>query len=377
MATFATTIRSDIEIDLTTADEREQFRKEAADRLAAARSKIEAFEHDQLSRQFNNFVAKLKQDPSPVQGVWTVLDFEKVKTARGTVLVLQGDGSLLKTGKSPSRDTYTLTSRVAASKICALRLEALADKSLPNDGPGAAPNGNFALSEIEISAGPGDGSAPAIPVKIASAIATHQQNATNLSVASSLDGKPNTGWAVDGGGIGKDQAAIFQFEKPVGFECGTILTIKLRFEHPNAQHLIGRPRISITDKSDVSYFKASEGPAPQIAASLLQLADGKKLPADRLIQARTWFANTLPEYRQLAKEFADIEVAGPRKHVEEVQVTSEGLPPVKNFSDGRGYPHFYKQVYLLRRGDPNNKVEPVSQSFLRVLMRGGKNERDW
>ena len=70
---------------------------------------------------------------------------------------------------------------------------------------------------------------------------------------------------------------------------------------------------------------------------------------------------------------ADIEATGPHKHLEHVQVTSEGLPPVKNFSDGRGYPHFYKQVYLAGRwGVPNNKVEPVSQSFLHVLMRKAK-----
>jgi hypothetical protein len=60
-----------------------------------------------------------------------------------------------------------------------------------------------------------------------------------------------------------------------------------------------------------------------------------------------------------------------------VQVTSEGLPPVTNFADGRGYPHFYPQVYLLKRGDANNKVEPVTPSFLHVLMGGGKDESAW
>ena len=43
---------------------------------------------------------------------------------------------------------------------------------------------------------------------------------------------------------------------------------------------------------------------------------------------------------------------------------------MKNHADDRGYPHFYPQTYVLRRGDPNQKAEPATQSFLQVLMRG-------
>jgi hypothetical protein len=45
-------------------------------------------------------------------------------------------------------------------------------------------------------------------IKIISAQATHEQNKTNLSAVSSFDSDPNSsGWAVDAGGIGKDQAS--------------------------------------------------------------------------------------------------------------------------------------------------------------------------
>jgi hypothetical protein len=377
MATFATAIRSDVDIDLTTPQEREKLKREDDERLAAARSKLETFEHDQLGTKFDAFVSNLKQNPAPAQGVWTVLNFEKVKTANGTTLTRQSDGSLLKTGKSPKHDVYTLTARVAASNIQAIRLEALTDKSLPHDGPGAGANGNFALTEFEVTTAPADGSAPALPAKIASAIATHQQNAGDLSIASAFDRNPSTGWAVDLGGIGKSQAAIFRFEKPIGFPTGTLLTITLRFEHASPQHLIGRPRLSITTQPDVTDFKAPEGPDPAIADALVQLSEGKTLSPEQLGKVRHWFVAGLPEYQRLQKELARVEAMGPTKHLEEVQVSSEGLPPVKNLADGRGYPHFYKQVYFLRRGDPNNKVEPVTQSFVQVLMRGGKNETAW
>ena len=58
-------------------------------------------------------------------------------------------------------------------------------------------------------------------------------------------------------------------------------------------------------------------------------------------------------------------------------VTSEGFPHMKHHADGRGFPHFYKQTHLLERGDVRQKKEVVSQSFLQVLMRNGKDESHW
>ncbi|MDB5332224.1 MAG: hypothetical protein JWP03_3375 [Phycisphaerales bacterium] len=376
-ATFATAIRSDVDLDKSTPAEREKAKSEWAQKRDAAREKLHAFEHEQLPAKFDAFVAQNKQNPEALATVWSVLDFQEVKTAHGTTLVKQSDGSLLKTGTPPAKETYTLVARTSVPEIAALRLEALTDKSLPHNGPGAGPNGNFALSEIEIQAGPADGSSPPVPVKIASAIATHEQNKGDLSVASSFDGKPETGWAVDLGGIGKDQAAIFRFDKPIGSPGGTLLTITLRFEHASAQHLIGRPRLSVTSTPEANDLKSPPGPDVAVGDALKRLIAGELLPDPQRDIARSWFASTLPEYINLKRELADIEARGPAKKLAKVQVTSEGLPPVTNFADGRGYPHFYPQVYLLKRGDANNKVEPVTPSFLHVLMRGGKDESAW
>ena len=46
-------------------------------------------------------------------------------------------------------------------------------------------------------------------------------------------------------------------------------------------------------------------------------------------------------------------------------------------ADGRGFPHYYKEVHMLKRGDPNQKQEKMSQGFLRVLMHEDKNEMHW
>jgi hypothetical protein len=60
-----------------------------------------------------------------------------------------------------------------------------------------------------------------------------------------------------------------------------------------------------------------------------------------------------------------------------VQVTSEGLPLPKNHADSRGYPHFYPETYVLRRGDPALKEHVATQDFLHVLMRNGQTAEHW
>ncbi len=376
-ASFATAIRNDVDIDVSTPSEREELKRQTEARQLAARAKIDAFEQNVVPAEFNAFVAGLRQKPGTPTAQWSVLDFEQVTTLHGTRLVRQPDGSLLKEGTTPDHETYVLKARTGAPAVTAIRLEALTDKSLPHNGPGAGGNGNFALTELELTAAPVDGSASAVSIKIASAIATHQQNTSSLSVASSFDGQSGTGWAVDFGGIGKDQAAIFRFEKPAGFAGGTLLTLTLHFDHASPQHLIGRPRISISNQPDPHEFKGNEGPDSAVADVLSRLVASQDVSAADLTLARRWYAASLPQYQQLKQELSKSEAVNAPHRTVKVQVTSEGLPPVKNFADDRGYPHFYKQVYLLRRGDPNNKVEPVSAAFPAILMRGGNDESHW
>jgi hypothetical protein len=60
-----------------------------------------------------------------------------------------------------------------------------------------------------------------------------------------------------------------------------------------------------------------------------------------------------------------------------VQVSSEGLKPVKHHADGRGFPHFYPETHILNRGDVNQKQEVATQGFLQVLIEPGKKESFW
>ena len=51
-------------------------------------------------------------------------------------------------------------------------------------------------------------------------------------------------------------------------------------------------------------------------------------------------------------------------------ICTEGVKPLKHNADGRGYPHFYPQVYFLQRGDPKQKDGVAEPGFLQVLTGG-------
>ena len=70
----------------------------------------------------------------------------------GATLKVLDDNSVLASGKLPQQETYTLVADTDSVGITGIRLEALADASLPAHGPGRANNGNFVLSEVTLKA---------------------------------------------------------------------------------------------------------------------------------------------------------------------------------------------------------------------------------
>ena len=108
-----------------------------------------------------------------------------------------------------------------------------ADPSLPASGPGAAPNGNYVLTNFLVEA---DGA----PVKLVPrASADHSQE--SFAVAGLVDGEPNP-WAILPE-VGRDHAAIFEPTEPFTESDQTELTIRLEFKSQFAQHEIGHFRI--------------------------------------------------------------------------------------------------------------------------------------
>jgi hypothetical protein len=174
---------------------------------------------------------------------WTPLRTARLTSENGETPRIMDDGSALFAAPGPAKDTYTFEFLPDGGSIDQIRLEALPDDSLPARGPGRVKHGNFVLSEIEVFTLPSVAGESPVRLKVASAEADVEQ--TNFPVSSAIDGKLDTGWAVDAKGkpMASQKTARFRLEKPLSFEKGAGLQIILRQQH-GQHHTIGRVRLS-------------------------------------------------------------------------------------------------------------------------------------
>lgn len=370
VASFTTAIRTEKEIEfhpegyLTALEPWEKTR-------ASLELDLKTYETASIDPGFAAWLKEPVGTESITTGAWRLLEPEIVISRDGATLTRQADGSWLAGGKTPTNDEYTVQVDVA-SGAAALRIEALTHESLPQKGPGRAPNGNFALSDLVIEQ---TVAGKVVPVKLVDARATHQQNTGGLSVKSSLDtDRDKSGWAVDGGGIGKDQAAVFVFEKPLA--TGARLTIRMRF-HVNGQHSFGRFRLAVT-KDPATDFEPGKGGSQFLADGIEALKKGPAALSDRQRSAlRNWYANRDAGWQGKQTALQKHLAAKPKPDLKPVMVCSEGIKPLSHHADGRGYPHFYPEVHLLERGDPKAKKQVVEAGFLQVLMPGSAGTTPW
>ena len=366
-AAFTTAIRTEKDFDLHP-ELNAQRRAEFATKRQQLLQTVADVETQVLPGKFTEWLAQY--EPASGATTWEVLD-GKLQSSGGSTYVRQPDGSFLAQGAAPRQEVVTFETRAKRTGIVALRIEALADPSLPSQGPGRAPNGNFALGDIQLTARSQGEKAP-VTVKWKKALATHQQNDSSLSVAASIDGDPVSGWAIDNQ-IGKDQAAVFIAETPVEL---TDLVVSLAFNHPNGQHAMGRMRFSVSNQVPEAAQVGNTGPDAIIVEALQRLKGNTPAENDRAV-ALNWFKTTLPEWQTSSAAVAELDKQGPQLQLTKVMVTSEGLPHMPHHADGRGFPHFYPETHLLRRGDVTAKVEVVQPGYIQVLMSDQNGPARW
>ena len=379
-ATFGRAIRSETDLDLD--PEANKKRQSEFDAQLTARKQTAAeFQTTKLPAKFREW---LKTAPSSEpQGPWETLHVVSVESSAGTKFTPQGDSSFLATGTTPAKEVITIVAESHRPGIRAIRLEALAHDSLPQKGPGRAGNGNFVVCDLQVVATPlttdksADATSSAAPIKLVAARATHQQNAGDLSVAASIDDNPTSGWAVDAGGISKDQASVFDFDAPVSHADGARWTITLSMNHPNPHHTLGRFRVSVSDRVQPTPEVGSTGPDAKVLYALETLRKSVDETSDEWKTGLEWFASTDPEMIALTQAVRELELKGPGLQKAKVMVTSEGLPHMSHHADDRGFPHFYPETHLLKRGDVHQKQEVVTAGFLQVLAPAGKELNNW
>jgi hypothetical protein len=264
--------------------------------------------------------------------MWTVLKPASFTVEKGTTLVPQPDGSLLATGEAPEADVYRVTGNTELKNITAVRVEVLADDSLPAKGPGRAVNGNFHLTELRLWASPTGEAAKRTGaeqrVELHNGSADFDQK--DWAASAAIDGNPQTGWGVDPA-EGASHFAVFETKQPLaGFEGGTALKFVLE-QHVGRKHTIGRVRLSVTTAKP----PVKAVPYPPDIGAILALDPAKRTDAQRVELA----VHVLK--LQLDEQLAALPPPS------QVYAGTTEFAPNGNFTPANGV----RSVYLLKRGD--------------------------
>jgi hypothetical protein len=255
--------------------------------------------------------------------------------------------------------------------ITAVRLEALADPSLVNGGPGRAKNGNFALSDFRLTIQPASGARQ--PPDKPATVSLHHARASfeqkGLPVKAAIDADAKSAWAIDPQ-YGKDHVAVFETEKPIGFSGGTMLTFTLAFRN-NDGHGIGRPRLSLS-KARAPHDLTGPG-IPRKVAGILKMPNEKRT-AEQSAAVLQWYRTLDPEWRQLHKMEQDHLSKAPRPSVAKALIATEGLSAVRLHTQGED---FLPATHFLRRGEVEQKESVADQGFLQVLMPSADSITRW
>lgn len=360
LSTFTTTIRSEVELDFDPEGYQRAKSEFDRDHLPFEQA-VKNYEAMSLPQQFVAWQAK--RDPGADESDWLVPEDIVYQSHGNAVFTRQPDASWLLSGPSPANDVWTITFETRLREIKSIRLEALADPSLVRSGPGRAGNGNFALSDFQVSVRPittaANDQVTASRVKLVDARATFEQN--GLPVAAAIDDNPGSAWAVDPE-FGKDHAAVFSVAEPFGDERGSRVTITLKF-NTNVHHSIGRPRLTISTKPNLP--ATTGGVLDEVIQGLI-VKPFDQLSASEKTRILDWYKSRDPGWKALEDRRAAHVATAPKPRVQKVLVASEGLPPVTLHTQAEA--EFLKETHFLKRGEPNNKEGVAPQGFLQVLM---------
>lgn len=368
VSAFTTTVRSDFDVPTDPEGDKAKLATYEVEHAPLV-TKLESFDRDELSDRFDRW---RKDNTVLSSATWLILEPMTATSSGGATLTKQSDGSFLATGKNPKFDTYKFVAKTEQKNITAIRIEALADKSMAKSGPGRAPNGNFDLTNVSVVARPINGKGTAVNVTLKNPQATFEQGA-NLSVALAIDADPKSGWAVDPQ-FGKDHAAVFETTEDIGFEGGTELEFTLEFKG-NDQHNFGKTRLSITTVPRPAKVEiGGDLVAIQEAfAAIGEMPIGKATEVQRQLLL-DWY-KTRDEVRMgLAKAVETHAAMKPKPTLVKMLISSEGVPAVRLHTQG---PDFYEKTFILKRGDPNQKTSEAEPRFLTVLTKHTDGPKHW
>lgn len=190
---------------------------------------------EDIKRQF----AKSNENPikrEPLLGPQVTSDGE-------VTFKLQSDGSFLAEGANPPVATYTVQGKSSGNAFDTIRLDVLADKSLPAKGPGRVAHGNFVLSEVTVETSESPDFSDSKRLEFDTAKADHEQEDRPWLAKHAIDGDDKTGWAI-GSKYGADHWAEFHLKEPLPSTTTLYLRVRLSQQY-GKQHTIGRFKVSL------------------------------------------------------------------------------------------------------------------------------------
>ena len=374
ITTFATTIRSEIDLNFDPATYKQAKTRFDATHapLVAAREK---FEQQPLPGRFDQWL-KTTPKENLARAAWVILDPDEFKSRDGATLTKLDDASILASGKNPDSDAYTFTAHTSLTNITAVRVEALAHPSLARGGPGRADDGNIQLTDLRVTAAPLKGKGDPVELRLINARATFEESDT-LAVTKAIDGDKKSGWAV-APQIGTNHAAVFEIQNPVNIDGGAKLVFTLEF-NGNKRHSIGRPRLSIATTPPPIELTGDAKPQQvvEIFSQLANAGDAAKLSEEQRLTVMKWFRTLDPDWQKLEAAVQEHLKVEPKPDLKKVMVTSEGFKPIPHHADDRGFPHFYPKTYFLKRGDTHQKGEEMKPGVLQILNHAPDGEKHW
>ena len=275
---------------------------------------------------------------------WTVLHAERVHADRGSKLEVRDDGSIEnKSDSASASDTFFITAKLPAGTISGIRLDVMADDSLPKKGPGRAANGNFVLTQFTVKL-------ESKPLKIATATATFEQK--SQPVAQAIGGKANdakNGWGVLGN-AGNDASAYFELAEPLTGEKTVVFELRQIY---GDRHTLGKFRLSATGAPKPIRAPTVEFPA-DIGAIL------KLMPEQRNAAQRAQLAK---HFRAVSQEFAP-----QRKKIADAQNERANFERTIARCLVSEHSEQYRTVRILPRGDwmsdKGDTVLPATPAYL-------------
>jgi hypothetical protein len=341
-AALAHTEQAEVKIERAT-PEQERASKTYAQKSALLQKSLSDF----ASGDFPGLYAAWKKTnslkPGDMAGRWQVFDVASA-SAENAHLASASGGVVLYVDHKTKDDVYNVKVRTLQKSLRFFRLEALAAEQFPKKGPGLSDNGNFVLADFKATVRPLDPGLKAKPValKLKAVQASFEQK--GFPLAKSVDNDLSSGWAVDPQ-QGKDHAALFEVDGgTAGFEGGTEIEFQLRFK---GFFGLGKFRMAFSTSAVSPELEA--GAQPQDAEELLSV---ETLPSGAGLEALAlWFGRFNASAGALASAWQAHTSDAPKREYVQIYSTKAGGA----------------DVYLLRRGEVDNKAGLAAPGFVQVL----------